>query len=145
MPTNSHLDPAAMRLPAGPLVAAVTEAGRRRQRGLRQVLGSAGHAAYRRVRRTGTASLRQVEDLCDRLGCHPYELYGQAYQRLALAGVPGPFTPEVVVTAWHEAVCGRPGCGRPIQPGERVGLVGEVGACCAGCCDLTPAAGRGAA
>jgi hypothetical protein len=135
-------NPAATRLPAGPLVDAVTEAARTRQRGLRRLLGSAGHACYRRARRTGTASLRQVEDLCDRLGCHPYELYGHAYQRLALAEVPGPLTPEVVVTAWHAAVCGRPGCARPIHPGERVGLVGEVGTCCAGCCDLTPAAGR---
>jgi hypothetical protein len=141
----SRLDPTAMRLPAGPLVEAVTEAARTRQRGLRRLLGSAGSATYRRVRRAGTASLHQVEDLCDRLGCHPYELYGQAYQRLALAAVPGPLTPEVVVTAWHAAVCGRPGCTRPIHPGERVGLVGEVGACCAGCCDLTPPAGRGAA
>jgi hypothetical protein len=145
MPADRRLDPAAMRLPAGPLVTAVTEATRLPGRGLRWVLGSAGSACYRRVCRTGTASLRQVEDLCDRLGCHPYELYGQAYQRLALTAIPGPLTPEVVVIAWHEAVCGRPDCARPIHPGERVGLVGEVGACCAGCCDLTPSKSRGVA
>src|SRR6266540_4431082 len=140
-----HLDPAALRLPAGPLLAAVDQAAEGRGRSRQRLLGEAGHAAYRRVRRAGTASLRQVEDLCDRLGCHPYELYGAAYQRLALAAVPGPLTPDAVVTAWHEARCGRPGCGRPIRPGERVGLVGEVGACCAACCDLGPAEGRGAA
>ncbi len=140
------LDPAALRLPAGPLLAAVDQAARGRGRSPRRLLGEAGHAAYRRVRRAGVASLRQVEDLCDRLGCHPYELYGAAYQRLALAAVPGPLTPDAVVTAWHEASCDRPGCGRPIRPGERVGLVGEVGACCAACCDLTPPGeGRGAA
>ncbi len=139
------LDPAALRLPAGPLLAAVDQAARGRGRSRQRLLGEAGHAAYRRVRHTGTASLRQVEDLCDRLGCHPFELYGAAYQRLALAAVPGPLTPDAVVTAWHEASCDRPGCGRPIRPGERVGLVGEVGACCAACCDLAPAEGRGAA
>jgi hypothetical protein len=144
---TGHLDPAALRLPAGPLLAAVDRAAHGRGRSPRRLLGEAGHAAYRRVRRAGTASLRQVEDLCDRLGCHPFELYGQAYQRLALAAVPGPLTPDAVVTAWHEAVCGRPGCGRPIRPGEPVGLIGEVGACCAACCDLVPttAEERGAA
>ena len=140
-----HLDPAALRLPAAPLLAAVRQAAAGRGRSLTGLLGDAGYHAYKRIRRAGTASLRQVEDLCDLLGYHPYELYGQAYQRLALAAVPGPLTPDAVVTAWHEARCGRPGCGRPIRPGERVGLVGEVGACCAACCDLGPAEGRGAA
>jgi hypothetical protein len=144
----AQLDPVALRLPAGPLLAAVDRAAHGRGRNPRRLLGEAGHAAYRRVRRAGTASLRQVEDLCDRLGCHPFELYGQAYQRLALAAVPEPLTPNAVVTAWHQAACGRPGCDRPIHPGELVGLVGEIGACCAACCDLTPAQaeqGRGAA
>ena len=99
-----HLDPAALRLPAAPLLAAVRQAASGRGRSLSGLLGDAGYHAYKRIRRAGTASLRQVEDLCD-----------------------------------------RPGCGRPIRPGERVGLVGEVGACCAACCDLTPAEGRGAA
>jgi hypothetical protein len=140
-----HLDPATLRLPAGPLLAAVHEAVCGRGRSLERLLGNAGHTTYRRVRQAGTASLPQVEELCDRLGCHPYELYGQAYQRLALAAVPGPLTPDVVVTAWHEAVCDRPGCGQPVHPGEPVGLVGEVGACCGACCDLTPAERSGAA
>jgi hypothetical protein len=136
---TGHLDPAALRLPAGLLLAAVDQAAHGRGRSPRRLLGEAGHAAYRRVRRTGTASLRQVEDICDLLGCHPFELYGQAYQRLALAAGPGPLTPNAVVTAWHQAACDRPGCGQPIRPGEPVGLVGEVGACCGACCDLTPA------
>jgi hypothetical protein len=141
-----HLDPAALRLPAAPLLAAVDQAAAGRGLSLSWLLGDAGAKAYRRARQAGTVSLRQVEDLCDRLGCHPFELYGAAYQRLALAAVPGPLTPHVVVTAWHEAACGRPGCGRPIRPGDRVGLVGEVGACCAACCDLRPAGeGRGVA
>jgi hypothetical protein len=137
-----HLDPAALRLPAGPLLAAVHEAVYGRGRSLEWLLGNTGHTTYRRVRRAGTASLAQVEDVCDRLGCHPFELYGAAYQRLALAAVPGLLAPDVVVTAWHPAVCDRPGCGRPVRPGELVGLVGEVGTCCGACCDLTPAAER---
>jgi hypothetical protein len=81
-------------------------------------------------------SLRQVEDLCDRLGCHPYELYGPAYQRLALTSLPGPLEADATVTAWHQAGCARPGCSRPIRPGELVGLVADVGPCCAACCGL---------
>jgi hypothetical protein len=140
-----HLDPAALRLPAAPLLAAVRQAAAGRGLSLTGLLGDAGYRAYRRAGRAGTASLRQVEDLCDRLGCHPFELYGAAYQRLALASIPGPLEPDVVVTAWHPAACDRPGCTRPIRPGEPVGLVGEVGACCAACCDLTMAQRRGAA
>jgi hypothetical protein len=129
--------PGGLRLPAGPLLAAVEQAARGRETTLVGLLGRAGQKAYDRARRAGRLSLRQAEDLCDLLGCHPFELYGLVYQRLALAAVPGPLEPDATVTAWHETVCARPGCGRPIRPGERVGLVGEVGACCAVCCGLT--------
>jgi len=129
--------PDGLRLPAGPLLAAVEQAVRGRETTLVGLLGRAGQRAYYRARRAGTLSLRQAEDLCDRLGCHPFELYGQAYQRLALASIPGPLDPDATVTAWHAAVCARPGCDRPIRPGDPVGLVGEVGACCAVCCGLT--------
>jgi hypothetical protein len=128
--------PQALRLPAGPLLAAVDHAAHGRETTVVRLLGRTGQKAYYRVRQAGTVTLRQVEDLCDRLGCHPFELYGQAYQQLALAAVPGPLEAEVTVTAWHAAICARPGCGRPIRPGELVGLVGEVGACCAACCGL---------
>jgi len=33
-----------------------------------------------------------------------------------------------------EAACARPGCHKSIRPGELVGLVADVGPCCAGCC-----------
>jgi hypothetical protein len=137
--------PQALRLPAGPLLAAVDHAARGRDTAPSSLLGNTGYHAYTRARQAGTVTLRQVEDLCDRLGCHPFELYGPAYQRLALAAAPGPLEPDVTVTAWHQAVCARPGCDRPIRPGERVGLVGEVGACCATCCALpTPRQGSAA-
>jgi hypothetical protein len=137
--------PRALRLPADPLLAAVDHATRGQQTTVVRLLGRTGQKAYYRARQTGSLTLRQVEDLCDRLGCHPFELYGPAYQRLALAAAPGPLEPDVTVTAWHQAVCARPGCDRPIRPGERVGLVGEVGACCATCCALpTPRQGSAA-
>jgi hypothetical protein len=128
--------PEALRLPADPLVAAVDQAAHDRGISTSDLLGNSGQKAYSRARAAGTATLTQVEAMCDRLGCHPYELYGPAYQRLALAGGPGPLEPEVTVTAWHEAACARPDCTRPIRVGEPVGLVAEVGPCCAACCGL---------
>ena len=134
--TAGTLVPEALRLPAAPLLAAVGQAAHDRRTSISDLLGKSGQKAYARARAAGTATLGQVEDTCDRLGCHPYQLYGPAYQRLAIAAVPGPLDPEVTVTAWHQAACARPGCDRPIQPGEPVGLVGDVGPCCAGCCGL---------
>src|SRR5919197_2654827 len=137
--------PEALRLPAGPLLAAVERAARGRGLSTTALLGNTGQQAYARARAAGTVTLAQVEATCDRLGCHPYELYGPAYQRLALCSVPGPLEPEATVTAWHQASCARPGCGRPIRPGEPVGLVTDVGPCCAGCCGLDLPAARRAA
>jgi hypothetical protein len=136
--------PLALRLPAGPLLAAVDHAARGRGTAPSSLLGNTGYHAYVRARRAGTVTLRQVEDLCDRLGCHPFELYGQAYQRLALAATASPLEPDATITAWHEAVCARPGCTRPIRPGDPAGLVRDVGPCCAACCGL-PAARQGSA
>jgi hypothetical protein len=128
--------PEALRLPAAPLLAAVEQAARGRGVSPSALLGNTGYHAYARARQRGTVTLRHAEGLCDRLGCHPYELYGAAYQRLALSSIPGPLEPDATVTAWHQAVCARAGCGRPIGPGEPAGLVAEVGPCCAACCDL---------
>jgi len=130
--TAGTLVPEALRLPAAPLLAAVGQAAHDRRTSVSDLLGKSGQKAYARARAAGTATLAQVEAVCDRLGCHPYELYGSAYQRLALASGSGPLGPEVTVTAWHLAACTRPGCARPIRPGELVGLVADVGPCCAG-------------
>jgi hypothetical protein len=126
--------PEALRLPAAPLLAAVDQAAADRHLSVTALLGETGQKAYARARAAGTATLGQVEDTCDQLSCHPYELYGPAYQRLAIASAPGPLEPESTITAWHQATCARPGCSQTIQPGESVGLVGDVGPCCAGCC-----------
>jgi hypothetical protein len=126
----------ALRLPAGPLLATVDQAAGDRGVSVSELLGNTGQKLYARARQAGAATLAQVEGICDRLGCHPFELYGPAYQRLAVCSGPGSLEPEVTVTAWHEATCARPGCAQPIQPGELVGLVGDVGPCCASCCGL---------
>jgi hypothetical protein len=128
--------PEALRLPAGPLLAAIDQAAHERGVSPSALLGNTGQQGYARARQAGTVTLQVAEAICDRLGCHPYELYGPAYQRLAVCSGPGPLEAEVTVTAWHPACCARPGCDRPIQPGELVGLVGDVGPCCARCCGL---------
>jgi hypothetical protein len=128
--------PDALRLPAAPLLAAVERAAHGRGVTPSSLLGNTGYQTYARAHRAGTVTLRQAEATCDRLGCHPYELYGAAYQRLSLTSAPGPLDPDATVTAWHEATCTRPGCGRPIRPGDPVGLVRDVGPCCAACCRL---------
>ena len=128
--------PEALRLPADPLLAAVDQAASDRGVTLSDLLGNTGQKTCTRVRQAGTATLAQVEDTCDRLGCHPYELYGPAYQRLAIAADSGPLEPEATVTAWHHADCARPGCNQAVQPDELVGLVADVGPCCANCCGL---------
>jgi hypothetical protein len=134
--TAGTLVPKALRLPAAPLLAAVDQAAHDRRTSVSDLLGKSGQKAYARARAAGTATLAQVEAVCDRLGCHPYELYDAAYQRLALASVSGPLEPEVTVTAWQQAACARPGCHQSIRPGELVELVADVGPCCAGCCGL---------
>ena len=128
--------PDALRLPAAPLLAAIQQAARGRGVSPTALLGNTGYRAYARARQRGTVTLPQAEGLCDLLGCHPYELYGAAYQRLALSSTPGPLEPEATVTAWHQASCARAGCGQPIDPGDLVGLVRDVGPCCAACCGL---------
>lgn len=87
------------RLPAAPLLAAVEQhpAVRARWRGwktrLRRQAGKAGVRAYQQAARDGWATLRTVERLCDAFGWHPRELYGDAYDRAALAGHRPDFDP----------------------------------------------------
>src|SRR5215207_9127571 len=91
--TAGTLVPEALRLPAAPLLAAVGQAAHDRRTSVSDLLGKSGQKAYARARAAGTATLAQVEAVCDRLGCH-----------------------------------------KSIRPGELVGLVADVGPCCAGCC-----------
>jgi hypothetical protein len=85
--TAGILVPEALRLPAAPLLAAVDQATHDRRTSVTDLLGKSGQKVYARARSAGAATLAQVEAVCDRLGCHPYELYGAAYQRLALSGL----------------------------------------------------------
>ncbi len=44
----------------------------------------------------------------------------------------------VVVTAWYPTLCRNPGCGHRSDVGDPVGLVAEVGPCCATCIGQHP-------
>jgi hypothetical protein len=87
------------RLPAAPLLTAVERhpAIGKPRRGwnsrLRRYAGKGGAAAYARAAREGWVSLTVLEHLCDRFGWHPRELYGDAYDRAALAGHAPDFDP----------------------------------------------------
>ena len=87
----------ATRLPAGPLLAAVDAAVGRPRPGwttrLRWAVGESGMRAYERAQRVGSVTLREVERVCDRMGWHPRELYGDAYDAAAFAGRPAGFDP----------------------------------------------------
>jgi hypothetical protein len=86
-----------VRLPAGPLLAAVDAAAGRPRPGwterLRRRVGTSGIRAYERVQQDGSVTLRTLERLCDRFGWHPRELYGDVYDAAALAGCPADFDP----------------------------------------------------
>jgi hypothetical protein len=87
------------RLPARPLLVAIERhpAIRKPQPGwktrLRQHAGKGAAEAYRLAARDGWVSLLALERLCDRFGWHPRELYGDAYDRAALAGCPPNYDP----------------------------------------------------
>ena len=87
------------RLPAAPLLAAIErhpavgEPRRGWTERLKRHAGEPGMRAYQRARRDGWVSLLALERLCDRFGWHPRELYGDAYDRAALAGRRRDFDP----------------------------------------------------
>jgi hypothetical protein len=85
------------RLPAAPLLEAVDRATGAPRRGwqarLRRWAGKAGVRAYQQAARDGWVSLPALERLCDAFGWHPRELYGDAYDRAALAGCPPDYDP----------------------------------------------------
>jgi hypothetical protein len=75
--------PNRQRLSAAPLLAAVRSYATRRQLSLEVLFDQAARRALRRGRRSGEVTLVAVEAFCDRLGLHPRELYGDAYDRAA--------------------------------------------------------------
>jgi len=101
--------PAFQRLPAKPLVAAIEARLRRHTEGLmpltepgpahieavREVFGDDQGLlkAFQRARQRGWLLLRAAEQLCDHFGWHPRELWGDAYDAAALAGLPEDFDP----------------------------------------------------
>jgi hypothetical protein len=74
-------------LPAAPLLEVVRSYASRRQLGLVALFGEAGRRSLERGRQSGAMTLVAVESLCDHLGVHPRELYGDAYDRAAFTCV----------------------------------------------------------
>ncbi|SRR6266508_5684850 len=70
-------------LPAAPLIEAVSSYATRRQLSLEVLFDQAARRAFYRARQSGELTTVAVEDFCDRLGLHPRELYGDAYDRAA--------------------------------------------------------------
>ncbi len=54
-----------------------------------------------------------------------------------------PLRPMAVVAAWYPTLCRHPACGYRSDPGEPVGLVSQLGPCCAACCTLPGPQQRG--
>jgi hypothetical protein len=84
---RSRCHPNRQHLPAAPLLEAVTSYATKRQLSLEVLFGQAAHRALQRARRFGEMTLPAVEGFCDRLGLHPRELYGDAYDREAFTYV----------------------------------------------------------
>ncbi len=79
--------PNQQRLPAGPLLSAVGSYATRRQLSLELLLDQAARRSLYRGHQSGDLTLNAVENLCERLGLHPRELYGDAYDRAAFTYV----------------------------------------------------------
>ncbi len=79
--------PNQQRLPAGPLLTAVGSYATRRQLSLELLFDQAARRTLYRGRQSGELTLNAVENLCERLGLHPRELYGDAYDRAAFTYV----------------------------------------------------------
>jgi hypothetical protein len=110
-----------VRLPAGPLLAPLDRLIDRggwcrldeqsdRGKNITELLGENGSKAYYRARAEGSATLHTIEAFCDRLGWHPYELYGDAYDKAAFEGLPDDFDP------WNEPAAKRRKPSKPSKP-----------------------------
>jgi hypothetical protein len=85
--------PNRQRLSAAPLLAVVRSYATRRQLSLEVLFDPAARRAFHRARQSGEVTLLAVENFCDRLGLHPRELYGDAYDRAAFTYVASRPTP----------------------------------------------------
>jgi hypothetical protein len=93
-----------LRLPAAPLLAAIAERVKVRSylmegpypdrvQAIEALLPEAPARAYYRAVAEGSLTVQAVEQFCDLFGWHPRELYGDAYDRAAFAGMPADFDP----------------------------------------------------
>jgi hypothetical protein len=79
--------PDRQRLPAEPLLRAVGSYATRRQLSLELLFDRTAQRALYRGRQSGELTLNAIEKLCESLGLHPRELYGEAYDRAAFTYV----------------------------------------------------------
>jgi hypothetical protein len=79
--------PNQQRLPAEPLLHAVGSYATRRQLSLELLFDRTAQRALYRGRQSGELTLNAIEKLCEHLGLHPRELYGDAYDRAAFTYV----------------------------------------------------------
>ena len=77
--------PNGQHLPSAPLLQAVSSYATRRQLSIQRLFDQSTRRAFYRARQAGEVTLTTVEDFCDRLGLHPRQLYGDAYDRAAFA------------------------------------------------------------
>jgi hypothetical protein len=81
-------------LDAAPLLAAIERTARDRGISAYALLDdTAARRRYEDARTRGTVTLVVAEGLCDRLGWHPRELWGDAWDAAALAGRPADYDP----------------------------------------------------
>lgn len=83
-----------VRLDAAPLLRAIERAARTRGISAYELLADTGAArAYENAEARGTVTLTVAEGLCDRLGWHPRELWGDTYDAAAFLGYSPDFDP----------------------------------------------------
>jgi hypothetical protein len=94
-----------LRLPAAPLLAAIEPQIRVRShlmddgpyqdrtQAIEELFDIGMSRAYYRAVAEGSLTLRAVEQFCDLFEWHPRELYGDAYDQAAFAGLPANFDP----------------------------------------------------
>jgi hypothetical protein len=91
------------RLPAEPLLEAVSVYAERRQRPVEELLGDALQRVLRDAAKSGTVTVGSGERCCDALGWHPRMVWGDAYDQAVADDPPHTATaPPGTATAWRQ-------------------------------------------
>jgi hypothetical protein len=91
------------RLPAGPLLEAITAHAERRRRRVEELLDDPLQRVLRDAARTGTVTVAAGERCCDALGWHPRMLWGEVYDQAIADHTPHTVSaPPGSATAWRQ-------------------------------------------